>query len=80
MALPPTVAKLPLRVRMQAAIEKLETLERHVLSLMVVDGLTALETAGALGVSKRQVETLYQAAITTIAAETGARKSQRRAA
>lgn len=80
MALPPIVRKLPLRVRMQAAIEKLEPLERQVLSLMVVEGLTALEAAGALSLSKRTVETRYATAIDAIAAETGARKTQRRAA
>jgi DNA-directed RNA polymerase specialized sigma24 family protein len=80
MALPEAVRKLPLRVRMQAAIEKLEARERQVLSLMVVEGLTALETAGAMGLSKRAVETSYQSAIEAIAAETGARKAQRRAA
>ena len=80
MALPPVVRKLPLRVRMQAAIEKLEARERQVLSLMVVEGLTALEAAGAMGLSKRAVETSYQGAIEAIAAETGARKTQRRAA
>ncbi len=80
MALPPVVRKLPLRVRMQAAIEKLEARERQVLSLMVVEGLTALETAGAMGLSKRAVETSYQNAIEAIAGETGARKAQRRAA
>ena len=81
--LPATVRRLPLAVRVTAAVEKLPRRERQVLSLMLLEHLTPLEAAGALRLSARVVEHTYANALETIARESGAAiaaRPQRRAA
>src|SRR5215471_7068382 len=46
--LPTAVRRLPLRVRLAAAIERLPESQRLVLALRLLDGLSTIETAGAL--------------------------------
>ncbi len=81
--LPAAVNALPEQVRVAAAIEKLETRERHVLELVLLERLTTLETAGALRLTVREVERLLTTALECVAAEAGCalgRRTQRRAA
>jgi len=80
--LPATVRRLPARVRVAAAIEALEPEARRVLTLRLVEGLSALETAGALRLPARRVERLLIEALERIVAETASRprRAQRRAA
>jgi len=81
--LPTAVDALPEQVRVAAAIERLETRERHVLELVLLERLTTLETAGALRLHVRDVERLLATALERIAAEAGrapARPRARRAA
>jgi DNA-directed RNA polymerase specialized sigma24 family protein len=76
--LPAAVRRLAPRVRLAAALECLPEPQRLVLALRLVDGLSPLETAGALRVSAREVESRFAAALESIAGELGA--SARRAA
>jgi len=81
--LPAAVDHLPEQVRIAAAIEMLETRERHVLELVLLERLTTLETAGALRLTVRDVERLLANALERIAAEAGGvlgRRTQRRVA
>jgi len=72
------VTRLPLRVRLAAAIERLPESERLVVALRVLDGLSAIEAAGALKLTTREVESRLASALETLAGELGA--SLRRAA
>ena len=76
--LPMAVTRLPLRVRLAAAIERLPESERLVVALRVLDGLSAIEAAGALKLTTREVESRLASALETLAGELGA--SLRRAA
>lgn len=61
--LPPEVRALPERVKAAAALESLTPRERAVLAMLLLEGLSPLEAAGALGTTSRQVERLYAAAL-----------------
>ena len=69
--LPDAVRRLPLRVRLAAAIERLPDAQRLVLALRLLDGLSTLEAAGALKLSAREVEARFTAALEVIADELG---------
>lgn len=62
----PSVEKLPARVRVSAAIEKLADRERQVLALLLLERLTPLEAAGALRLTVRQVESSFALAVESI--------------
>ena len=78
--LPSGIRRLPSRIRLAAAIEALPEQLRLVLALRLLDGLSALETAGALRLSASQVEQLTATAMLQLAQELGAREPARRAA
>jgi len=78
--LPEDVLRLPERVRLAAAIEALPDQDRLVLAMRLLEGLSALEAAGALRCPEREVEQRYQTALLTLARELGARVAARRAA
>jgi len=78
--LPDDVLRLPERVRLAAALEALPDQDRLVLAMRLLEGLSALEAAGALRCPAREVEQRYQAALLTLARELGARVASRRAA
>ena len=65
------VRRLPTRVLAAAAIEKLPERSRLVLSLRLLEGLTPLETAGALRTTVSVIEREYVDALRTIAASLG---------
>lgn len=65
----PSVEKLPARVRVAAAIEKLADRERQVLALLLLERLTPLEAAGALRLTVRQVEASFAVAVEAIREE-----------
>ncbi len=67
--LPDAVRALPEAVRASAAIETLTPRERSVLALMLIEGLSPVEVAGALGTSARQIERLYSAALGSVSRE-----------
>lgn len=69
--LPDAVRALPERVRAAAALELLSPRERSVLALLLLEGLSPLEAAGALGTSSSQVERLYAAALDSVTRELG---------
>lgn len=69
--LPRAVGRLPLRVRLAAAIERLPETQRRVLALRLLDGLSTLETAGALKLTALDVESRFTAALETLASEIG---------
>jgi len=71
--LPSAVQKLPLHVRVSAAIEKLEDRERDVLALLLLERLSPIEAAGALRLSVPEVESSFQRAIENLSSESGAR-------
>ncbi len=78
----PSVDKLPARVRVSAAIEKLADRERQVLALLLLERLTPLEAAGALRLTVRQVEASFALAVESIREESAGGRfwnSQRRA-
>lgn len=54
--LPAAVTRLPRKVRVAAALEKLGARDRQVLSLILLERLTPLEAAGALRLDVRRVE------------------------
>ncbi|MBK7368539.1 MAG: hypothetical protein IPJ04_11680 [Candidatus Eisenbacteria bacterium] len=62
----PSVEKLPARVRVSAAIEKLADRERQVLALLLLERLTPIEAAGALRLTVRQVEASFALAVESI--------------
>lgn len=78
--LPSGVSRLPVRVRLAAAVEALPERDRLVLVLRLVEGLTALEAAGALKLTVRETEQRYAAALHVLARESGLRGLLRRAA
>ena len=81
--LPTAVQKLPLHVRVSAAIEKLEDRERDVLAMLLLERLSPLEAAGALRLTVREVESSFERAIASLSFESGERiqsPSLRRAA
>lgn len=67
--LPKAVGRLPLRVRLAAAIERLPETQRLVLALRLLDGLSTIETAGALKLAAREVESRLGTALETLASE-----------
>jgi DNA-directed RNA polymerase specialized sigma24 family protein len=70
----PSVEKLPARIRVSAAIEKLADRERQVLSLLLLERLTPLEAAGALRMTVRQVEASFALAVETLGEESAVRR------
>jgi DNA-directed RNA polymerase specialized sigma24 family protein len=70
--LPADVRRLPLRVRLAAAIERLPEPQRLVLALRLLDGLTTVEAAGTLKLSAREVESRLSTALASIADDVGA--------
>jgi DNA-directed RNA polymerase specialized sigma24 family protein len=78
--LPRVVGALPPRIRLAAALETLPEVDRLVLSLYLLEGLTALEIAGALKLHVREVEQRRVGALATIARELGSPVERRRAA
>ena len=78
--LPLTVSRLPQRIRLAAAIEALPERDRHLLMLRLLEGLSALETAGALRITVREEEQRYAALLHGLAREAGVRTLLRRAA
>src|SRR6185503_8435435 len=69
--LPTDVRRLPLRVRLAAAIERLPESQRLVLALRLLDGLTTVEAAGALKLSVLEVESRFTTALDLIADDLG---------
>jgi DNA-directed RNA polymerase specialized sigma24 family protein len=69
--LPMAVRRLPLRVRLAASIERLPEAQRLVLALRLLDGLSAVEAAGALKLTAREVESRYTLALESLATELG---------
>ena len=78
--LPKHVDRLPVRVRLAAAIESLPEAERLVLSLRLLEGLSPLEAAGALKLEVREVEVRMNAAMDVLRQDMGVRAPLRRAA
>lgn len=78
--LPKQVDRLPVRVRLAAAIESLPEAERIVLSLRLLEGLSPLEAAGALKLEVREVEVRMNAAMDVLRQDMGVRAPLRRAA
>ncbi|HEY6194965.1 MAG TPA: hypothetical protein VI504_07990 [Candidatus Eisenbacteria bacterium] len=68
------------RERLAAAVQALPELERLVLSLRLLEGLSALESAAALRVTAREVELRTTEAMRSLAQELAARAAVRRAA
>ncbi len=68
------------RERLAAAVQALPELERLVLSLRLLEGLSALETAAALSITARGVEQRTNVALRSLAQELAARAALRRAA
>ena len=68
------------RKRLAAALEVLPELDRLVLSLRLLEGLSALEAAGALQVSAREVERRTLSASRVLSRELGIRPAARRVA
>ena len=69
--LPQAVKRLPLRVRLAAAIEALPDSQRLVMALCLLDGLSTVEAAGALKLTAHDVESRLAAALETLAGELG---------
>ena len=78
--LPKKVATLPLRVRLEASLEALAETDRRVLTLRLLEGLSALEVAGALNLRRADVERRTTLALERLASELGVGESLRRAA
>lgn len=78
--LPDDVRRLPPRVRLAAALEALPEADRLVLALRLLEGLSSLETAGALRISVNEVEKRLSAATARLTLELGAQPGHRRAA
>jgi DNA-directed RNA polymerase specialized sigma24 family protein len=75
--LPASVGRLPEPVLVDAAIENLETRDRHVLTLLLVERLTPIEAAGVLRMSVRQVEQVFESLLERIGLESGVTRSRR---
>ena len=69
--LPSAVKRLSLRVRLAAAIERLPGTLRLVLALRLLDGLSTIETAGALKLTAHEVESRFATALEALAGELG---------
>ena len=78
--LPSGVSRLPVRVRIAAALESLPERDRQVLVLRLVEGLSPIETAGALKITVRETEQRFTAAMGQLSRGLGLRSSLRRAA
>jgi len=74
------VSASALRERVAAVLDALPERDRLVLSLRFVDGLSALEAAGALRASAREVEERTVAVLRGLAAVIGGRRALRRVA
>jgi DNA-directed RNA polymerase specialized sigma24 family protein len=72
--------RLPERARLAAALEALPEMDRLVLSLRLIEGLSTLETAGALRVKADEVEKRMASALLKLSPQTGVRPASRRAA
>lgn len=72
--------RLPAEVRAAAALEQLEPRDRHVLALLLLERLTPLEAAGALGATVAEIERRRDAALEAIAKMCGAKSTRRRRA
>ena len=78
--LPSQARKLPLNVRAAAAIELLADRERQVLSLLLLERLSMIETSAALNLSVQLVERSFSKGISELETELGAARSTRRVA
>lgn len=78
--LPKEARNLPLTVRTAAAIEKLADRERQVLSLLLLERLTLIETSAALDLTVKQVERSFSAGIISLERELGLARVVRRVA
>jgi DNA-directed RNA polymerase specialized sigma24 family protein len=78
--LPRAVRALPPRIRLSAALEALPEIDRLVLSLVLLEGLSVLEVAGALKLPAREVEQRRTSALLAVARELGEPVARRRAA
>lgn len=78
--LPKEARNLPLSVRTAAILETLADRERQVLSLLLLERLTLIETSAALNLTVKQVERSFSAGIATLERELGLARSLRRAA
>jgi DNA-directed RNA polymerase specialized sigma24 family protein len=78
--LPAGIRRLPPRVRLAAAIEALPETDRLVLTLRLVEGLSALEAAGAMRLRVTEVEKRTASSLMALARELAARVPLRRAA
>ena len=76
---PADVRRLPLRVRLAAALETLTDRDRLVLALRLLDGLTTLETAGALRLRAAEVESRLDGALRVVRDELGLARLRRAA-
>lgn len=65
------------RERVGAALETLESNDRHVLTLLLVERLTPVETAGVLRMTVRQVEQALESLLARVAAEAGVARGRR---
>ena len=68
------------RVRVVAALDALPELDRLVLSLHLLEGLTPLEAAGALRLSEQELSRRTQSALRTLSRRLGLRTTSRRVA
>lgn len=78
--LPRAVRALPVRIRLAAAVEALAGIDRLVLSLSLLEGMSVLEIAGALKLRAREVEQRRVGALGAITRELGEPVARRRAA
>ena len=78
--LPARVRQLPARVRLAAAIEALPELDRIVLTLRLLEGLSAIEAAGTMRLTAREVEQRTSSALLALSQELGVRRPARKAA
>ena len=74
------VGEAPTREHVAAALETLPELDRVVLSLRLLEGLSTLEAAGALRVTTHEVEKRTATALRLLSRELGVRPGLRRAA
>jgi DNA-directed RNA polymerase specialized sigma24 family protein len=68
------------RRHLAVALGALPELDRQVLSLRLLDGLTLLEAAGALRLTTREVERRTESAMRVLSRELGIRRAARRVA
>ncbi len=78
--LPSGVGRLPSRVRLAAAIEALPEVDRLVLALRLLEGLSAQEAAGALRLPAAEIEKRTASAMLQLSREIGVDQPLRRAA